>query len=507
MNISSFTRFSATTGLKAFGFAINSRLPAERYFWFCLIACGSVLTILDIMCIIDSFITNSTGTKVILITNDSINLGEPTLCVDTKLPDFDVDKEEFQKELDSVNIKEIFEEPSNSSKLMNVVTRLVVDVTRAEQGILGKKATKNGTSVLPHLKYSSELFPILNAHLNTVNISLRAIAGLAGAHLCRKMRVKLHFYDYTGTDEISDKYNQDVCTQQLIVWLGITPQGYKNQMLCIKLPNRFFLFESSEDITTIKWYGAGFNVAVDKDTEEWGILDFSGGLVFTESSENLLTIPMYYGHFVGIYVMGQYSKINQRSSPCGSEPQSQCLLRCRFDYIRSNCGCTPLFDDEFAPNAPKCGTFNVSTSKSSFIPGFDYDNLACQKIKAKFQPDEQCQSTCVSLCDYTVLSFYYMQGKNTQYLGGTRVALFVDRFSYHKIVEIPLLTARQLMGSIGGSLSLYLGASFIVLIHVCVFWITELIERLYRRKFVTLSTSQSMSVEKTENFVKINCKF
>lgn len=475
-----FEKFANTTGIKAFGFAQKAKSPFERLFWSCLIVLGSFLTIFDVYQTVETFLQYPTSTKITLINNDSLNLGEPTLCMDVKLVNFTAlpyDPNILNKTAEWLSTNEESLLNSTFTHAGDLLIQLIANTIQVEQGVLGGQIAQNGNPklILPHFQYSSNLLPLVTANIANLNFSIGKLAKRVAAYLCRRIKLKIHFYDYSGDDDIYFDRKDDVCLPELMLWLGVTSENPQKTILCVKLPNKFFRFGSSSDYLTIKFYEDSLrsNEELVSDEEQSATLDFSGTQVRLKSVENSLWIPVYNGQTIGLYVIGKYERLNLSKSPCSSGTKSQCLLRCRHNYIRSECGCTPVFDEK--NSIITCGNFYLNPSPDRiFVPGFNLTNPACLKIKMKFQPDSECESKCYSPCLYQILSYYYMPGKNASAGKGSRMAIFVDSFSFHEFKEILLISSKQLLGSIGGSLSLYLGASFVVLIHIIVFWLSEL---------------------------------
>lgn len=473
-----FDRFSATTGLKPFGFARNASSTAERVFWYCLIIVGSLLTCVDVWATTRIYLRFPTGTKVTQVNNDTINLGEPTLCITPTIPDQQISLNELNLLLKDINsLNDLIALNSTQHPFVDLTIYFASELIRVEQSVVDFHGILNDSenSILSHFRLTSKLLPIIRSHFSKLNISLRKVAEVAGVHICNRVKLRVSFYDYQG-DVYLERVKMNACMPEQVVWLGITPQNADMNFLCLKLTQDFFTFASNQDTTIIKWYSEIVDPNASADSEEFASLELSGGPMHLLSSDNLLWIPVYTGHTIGIYLTGQYNKLNQEKAPCGSDLKSTCLIRCRYNFIKTNCGCSPVFDfDERL--LPICGTSN-SSSESELALGYNLASLDCQRIKLKFQPDTDCASKCFAPCSYKILSFFYMEGKKPK-SGGTRVSVFVNSFSYHLVTEISLVDSRQYLGSLGGSLSLYLGASFVVLIHVSIFWVAELAKLVF----------------------------
>lgn len=477
MQLRLLNEFTVATGLKVFGFARNSEAIWERLFWVSLMLIGAYFTCSDIIATVTFFASFPTGTKMTQINNDTLDLGEPTLCVGVELnaenfSHFDLDQMMVSiKSAD--NLTGYIQRNTSALNVdqTNLLVRLVFATIEAEEHVIGPSKTHNGTSahVLPYFKYPNPLLPKLAKLIANLNVSIRNLTTLLGAHLCHRIKLQIHFQEY-AEDNYVNVIKDQICIPETIVWLGVTPQNSETTQLCLKVPNRFFKLKNNQDIVTISWWREMIEDSLE--FSEFGSLGFNEDEVHLHSSENIMYIPFFYGITVGISLTGQYSKINRSTTPCSSQLKSRCLMGCRYSFIRRNCGCVAVFDDSNGSNLSRCGTFNFDNEASEFVAGFNLSNRLCLQIKVKYQPNPDCESRCFSPCNYKVFSYYYLQGKPVTRRGDTRVVLFADRFSFHEIKEISLMNYRQLLGLIGGTLSFYLGASFVVLIHICVFWLT-----------------------------------
>lgn len=476
---SAFDHFSSSTGIKAFVFASHAKSKIEVFFWYFLIILGTFLTCMDVVIVVQNYLCFPAGTKINLIHNATLNFGEPTLCIMITLPSVNLSTNEVSELLKNIINFDFLLDANQSGPLLNgyndywnLLSILVSDTVAVEESVFTQEMDIKFDSVSHLFNYSSEKSAMVSKHMHSLNISLRTVAGMVGVNFCKKYRVRAHFYNYTGENNIPSS-QFELCESQYVTWFGYTPEIHDDHSLCIKLPNKMFTFASNQDFSSIKWIEPDVNEKMVKESERFGSIEFFGGPLHLQGSENVLWIPLYTGLTIGLRLTGQYQEMNHQKSPCGADLRSNCQMRCRYQFIRSKCGCQPLFDDENDGKLPICGSFNSLNSKSLAVPGFNLSNPECYQIKLSFQPDYKCASKCYPPCAYAVLASTYMPGKKTDEIGGTRVALFVETFRFHQITEIALISVRQFFSSIGGCLSLYLGASFIVLIHIVVFWLSE----------------------------------
>lgn len=490
-----FHEFSQKTGIKALAFAANSKFSTERWFWYIMIVFGSLLTILDLKENVENFLSGPTGTKIILVSNSTIEMGEPTLCLNfnvSKMRLYSLSVYEASELFKHFNKSLLMSDLPLNEKLeinpyfhlqLSLVITLLTDISMVEQSVLTYEELKNFTdNITNKFKYSTSSSYIVHKSLKDLNMSLKSVIRAVGVNLCRLINLEVEFGRY---DVEKEKWTpkEKVCAADRITWMGTAPQYGDIGLLCLKLPGSIFKFASNQDTTTIIWEEQNFylNLSYSQLPDSYspyGTLDFSQCPTRLHIAGSFLWIPYNTHHTVGLSVLGEYKKITKPSSPCGTRKLCDCLMETRALFFRKHCGCTPFMDgptDQYS----QCGEIRDSIT-SVFVPGYNYSNPKCQKIKFNYYGGFGFE--CIHPCHYSSLSFYYMDGsyaKNTQNV--TRLELFAHGFTFHLIEEIPMITTKMFLGSIGGNLSLYLGMSFLVLLHVFVFWFSQLFDHLYTK--------------------------
>lgn len=77
--------FCSTTGIRGFSFITKSIFRVESYFWLILVVICAYLTLIDVRNTIQLYMMEPTITKVIVMNNNSISLGSPTVCIDLNI--------------------------------------------------------------------------------------------------------------------------------------------------------------------------------------------------------------------------------------------------------------------------------------------------------------------------------------------------------------------------------------------------------------------------------------
>jgi len=201
-------------------------------------------------------------------------------------------------------------------------------------------------------------------------------------------------------------------------------------------------------------------------------LDFSQGPLPLYKQINSMYQLVETTEAVKIAVAAQYKQLNKQHFPCSLDTHlSMCLFLCRKQFIRKWCGCTPL------DLSSSVQTLNECSVKHFISP----TNPNCSKRIDQFILPE-CTIKCHPKCDRQKVTF-----NGREYNGDgnkTMMTIYIDNFDYPIFEEIPLLDARQVLGSIGGNLSLYLGANFMLLYYTAFYWMSAAIGTLMNKQGV-----------------------
>ncbi len=106
----------------------------------------------------------------------------------------------------------------------------------------------------------------------------------------------------------------------------------------------------------------------------------------------------------------------------------------------------------------------------------------CFSIRYEHNPDRMCSNQCLKQCEFGNFIYTYIPSGTDSTVNGTFWNIYVDPYSYTLFEEVFLISSKQFLGSLGGNLSLYLGASFVVLFHTITFWISALAQKLTEKE-------------------------
>lgn len=416
--------FCQSTGLKGFNFLINSQTLYERLIWCLAIIAAACITIADVYDTIMNYSSGATTTKLRMDYDKPFQMKFATICLS-----FHID-EVNSHELNEFNFESIVNSNFSAKSFIALINQLFGEM-EAELEIAGFERFQ---SFIPNQQ---------------VNLNEDLIKTL-GAYMWQSMDFKFEISEIPLPTEIRPwKVDKDQ-----ISWFG--PSPLENfSILCVKFEDpinfktRVTHMRSSFDFS--KFFGdenLNFRVGLP-------MLFFEPDLMFSPDLENAI------GNKVGQTIeasgrrLGRYKMISSSHAPCSKEnSQINCRLKCAAERIFSQCGCWPLFSVFFLSNqADKniCQNLNQVNSCKSRLPS----------------SEDVCIHKCFPPCDRQIYSFSYdniPSGSNiTQYL------LSIESFIYPTLEEIRAVNARQLMAQLGGNLSLWLGASFIVLLHIVIY--------------------------------------
>lgn len=519
-----FADFCTKTGIKAFSFAQAADNHLERVFWYLAILIGTGGTIYDIWVTLSTFTSGLTRTQVLLMTSDNLELEDPTLCIQYRVAEMNFggianSNKLTQDFLQSFNqsfmdviayeADKIMEDRINRYKndtfdnlvdeylfdenfqiLMALMLSWLSSISHSQyystsdiqeiKDVWGYPVSKNFGSNLVLANSASNATRQLALELSRQNFNHSRAIPILGELLCNWMNVSLVTTRLGHSTSPEDKV---FCGRSDINWVGAMPlEPSDADFICFQLPESLFNFSLRTDVSSIR-FQRDLLYGKNHDQQLSAFLDFSPDRVMLPRSQNLLVIPIDTRQAFSVQIVSVYKRMGK----CSSEHSySGCTLDCRNQLIADACGCAPL--QQYRGKIKRvCGFYDFSNDtelSSDKIPGYS-DSVKCKLIRlsAKAGGDSllnSCFTQCKSYCDFTVISYRYNDiSRDTHYrnnptnLNETYLSINVDVFSYSIIEELPFYGPKQLLSSLGGNLSLYVGASFLVLIHIFIYWIKQ----------------------------------
>lgn len=507
--------FSRKTGIRAFAFANSSRTWIERCFWFAAISVCIGFTISDVSRAINMYLSHPTATRVKILNNRSLEFGSPTFCVEIALnhmisKNFMADTNNVlnlfksvrnltwflkylsnemtldRQEVNSDKVITVIEQNSTLNSIISLVTIVLTSIVRAQHSvqtsgskydyfwgytIQSKAYDSNGTKIVNLVTHGSETTASVALYLSENGYSFSEMLPIVAEILCHKML----FATKSTRIYNGGKRSKEVCSAAKISWLGPAPfNPNTNDLLCMGIDKSFFSFSTIEDVTTIMVDLKKLYTEEALKPDGWVYLDFAGEPVFFPRSQNVFYAEIGSQINVNIQLQGIHKKVKTPINDCSMIPEENCLFQCRNRYIQKYCGCNPLLDTEDNKNSciPMCGTYKgpLNQTDSRQVPGFE----RCLIIReASFPPLPDCDSNCKQeLCESFVLTFILTpRSRFDDSKLPTYMRFYAETFQFPLMEEVSLYGAKELIGFLGGNLSFYLGANFLVLLHTILYWI------------------------------------
>ncbi len=168
-------------------------------------------------------------------------------------------------------------------------------------------------------------------------------------------------------------------------------------------------------------------------------------------------------------ISGLYKSDSLKRKPCGMDISfRECEIHCKGEMIRNRCKCAPVsYSHNIHLNESVCGSYATDTSsvdslKVPFVTEGNCDNLTLYGL------GDVCAQNCHESCE-TLLFVHTVTTlpTNQNQLGYRYLAIeSLMTFQFPEIIEFLSMGRKDLITSLGGNLSLWLGASFLALIHI-----------------------------------------
>lgn len=508
--------FCTTTGIRAFVFLYNSGTLVEKLLWLITLTGGFGLTMWDVSTTVMTYNSYPTATKVSVMPNKTFKLDNLLVCLaqDTReLKSFGIKLRNSSKvtelltRFDSINLTEYFEEKlsylsqfdvwkrppkdENYSQILYMSTVLLSYVMKVE---LVENDSFTMMDLLTMSPNVSESFSLTYEHFQNHSYSPVDLIKLVAANLWCSTLLRVTFQQ-----SFTANPSPDHCKPDLISWFGHLPLDSTANFLllnCIKLQPDMLEFKSTRDTVSVD-FDSSLLHPVDKT--EYFTVYVGHESVLTEESQNVLYLQEGFMHMVNVRMAGHYKTFPLQNSKCQGQSYFDCLLQCRADYISQHCGCEPIFSAFLrrnSPTKPYCSQipYDLDTDefKNFLLPRY-LRNSECQNL-SKTHVRKLCAPQCFEPCERKT---FQLIGRKTHSAKEdhlySSIWLFIDSFVYTVFEETILMDTRHFFSQLGGNLSFWLGASFLVLLHVMVF--------LVKLPFLLVENRQNKTSKPQKQFI------
>lgn len=523
-----WTEFGNSTGLYSFSFLSKSKHMFERIFWILATAVGIWYTVSDVKNSIQTYMSFPTAIQLQVLTNDTMQLSDLTVCLDFDVSEMaqNVDDitdvtavTDFLNKTNDVNLLEIFSIYPNIDTIseqtrmwLGLVIGVLTSIVRSEQRISEKAEafqwgfplrTNHSSDFRTDELTGTEALKLVNKWMET-RYNYSQLVQYVGRFLCRQIKLQVMKKSVKG-----DRWSlnlTDPCELNSITWFGSPPQNFVDtEICCIKLNSAYFKFihpVESSLITVVPQ-----DIYLNRSVSNFGrfvYLSFHEPFLTLESY-NLVSIPRGSRVLLTVTILGDYSELYSEKNPCGPSRIQPCILKCRAKYIGEKCGCQPLSYSTGlgADELPTCGS--SLSNEGDFILSQNYD---CQLIQSRYKPNQTCTDSCLPTCRsllYSITSTWdeTLKEKHRIDENATIFDISFDVFKYPLVEEIQLMTAKDLFASLGGNLSLYLGASFIVVVHGFAFFLNVVLTEIRLRCTEKERTGRNLPIKSSFSNTKV----
>lgn len=482
--------FCAATGIRGFSFLYNSQTRAEKILWSVAILIGAILTITDVVESIRSFSSNPTVTKMRLINEFPFNINEMNLCALYRSKDLKsfglnisrpTDIKTFLSAFNDSNVTDFVNANLNFirkslnnhlaivdqydsdgvvdakfPKLIYLSSVLISSLMRDELFLNPDEKSDLTWGYSPYDKGLEESVEILRYFYLSNNFPMNRLMRIVPAAMWCLMGLQVN---HGIRDDMITMHN---CAEELVSWFGYVSTGF-NIKLCTKIRPEMGVYQNSESFEATAITLKVRNVFVDNYGTDL-YLHVGPDIVMHPQMENVVLMTLMEWKWVYIKVLGFYKSQASPKEPCSDQVSTiNCFFRAATEFVLQNCGCVPLF--------------------SSFLDR-KFRNLSCDEVNgtdhtskvwcgnSKAQVLRTLKTNCQLPCARKVYNFETAVFPTSNITDGTSaLVLAVNSYVYPQFEEVSSTSTKQFLAQLGGNLSLWLGASFLVLVHMLVFFI------------------------------------
>lgn len=479
-----FREFALSSGIRGFTYAQNGKIFEQKMWYFIMLVCGS-LTLWDVIQTVQNYWSSPTATKVHFTENETLYLGSPTACIPVEnswqqLGNFQsASADEVYSLLDRIG--NLFTSDSsaitfkNHSKLiefdfissLKLMMAAVSSITRAEHHVSSTR--KSGVFsfgfVRTQMQNESEKIIIEGKDqaeaaykwIKSRQISLTKAAKVSAYLLCLSLNMEVKH----ATSNIKSS-----CEDFKPTWVGIEPifRGSIAEIVCFTLPSELFQLQPDSNNVVFSFRRPAH---LASDEIKYLKFDFDGNPVYLQNGQNVYWQATETRNDLKIVITSRYKQL-QRAKICSTtNTKAFCQFQCRNDFIRKWCNCAVVPFVHEPAGIEEC----------SFEAFIFAKNDSCSLVQLTEAPDKLCYNQCKANCDRTVYSM--TPSVMLPYTNTTETSLnvYATTTSFPFFEEIPLVSAREFLGALGGNLSLYLGINFLLLYYTVYYWISATFQK------------------------------
>lgn len=482
MSVSSqyWEQFCKSTGIKAFLFLYNARTKPEKLLWLLTLIVFTCITVYEVFDTVGTYVSAPTITKVQMMDNLTHQIDSLSMC--------------FKRALAKMRGSEL-------AKTQPAVILKQLNLSHIER-LLGKSKLNESTKVLVNDIYVMDLLylsSVMLSQLMRMELSFDDRSSLLDVSFMGNSK-SIHRAGETAklTYQFYQQYNilpheiimpigsltwalmnllvtkttlgeeRKMETAEQISWFGIKPWGTSgsNDQICLQFGPALLNFASIDDDLAISFEEESIFPIIGTHRNNHIYIFLDGDPVQTPEYQNVIRAQENYNTHVTVQISGVFKP----TGSCTQVTRAECLINCRAAYIRQFCGCEPLFaifvpKDTTDPQLNSC----VQPTSEFLVPN-DNTSVECKSLQHLTR--QYCRLNCEKPCQkhiYTSMIEKEPIDRVAFPNQTVRVVLEFDCFMYPIYEQILQMSGRTLLAQLGGNLSLWLGASFLVLLHMGIY--------------------------------------
>lgn len=425
--------FSTTTGIKGFAFLLNAKTQFEWWVWLMALIAATIYTAVEVIETFKVFRSSPTVTKLQMISETPSNISSMKLCLSYKFEELKPQGLNVSSSSDLLNLLA----GTNSSQTTNFTEAQLLYIAANLFSFITEEELF-GNSTIPYqlaFHYVSFLLP-------DGRNDVAQLAKVTGSLLWCAMNLRILY----SSDHL--EFKPKICSDtETISWFGTDTNLHKSQ-LCLKVPSDFLVFHSRFTTVIVKFdFSEIFYDTNDVLQTKLAMLHLGPSLLISGDTENVEMIAIGYKAFLSVKHQGHYVARSSSSSPCynGEASVVDCQLHCSAQAFYDNFGFWPLYTAYL-------------TNRTDLIPKSSERNGSLVQ--------QQCKNRCFPQCERKI---YSAEQVVFGYQKSTELRIILASFIHPKFIEIEAISTKQFLAQLGGNLSLWIGASFLVLLHVIIF--------------------------------------
>lgn len=436
-------QFCYTTGIRGFLFLSKSETIHERLLWGVALLICFVVTINDVVSTVKLYVEVPTNVNLKVVTTPEYNMSNLTLC-------YAIDQNLFPNAGSSGDL--IIKK--NYTKYFD---DLILIIKNNQLNLLKDSDFETIYQAMYYVAvvFENELHDSTNSNSSTIIMksnlyNASTIAKKLGALLWCLSELKVNKFNSTFEWTLYDH-----CLESQIAWFGVSP--FANH-----IESCMTLAKESLSFTTFHWNLKIQIQIVDLLPPKFPQLaiHLSPDPVMSYELPDVLLVEYGRSHAINVKLIGEYHSLTTKENACMTQDSLiNCYLNCRIEYFQQSCSCIPAFAT-FIPSY----SYNVDQS----CEGLNQSALCFNRTDRAIAYNKCIKGNCYQPCKIQLNSVTVATKDNHDTANTTNIQLVAKVMAYPIFQEMYSFGARQFLAQLGGNLSLWLGASFLVLLHILV---------------------------------------